>query len=190
MILRRLTRALLGLGVAVWVVTVAPQLFAIEVLMEDDFKEQPEQRWRFVSDQVMGGVSVGSLVFERSGDTVVAHMRGNVSTQNNGGFIQFRRTIAAPRKAAGVIVRVRGNDQAYFLHMRTRGTVLPWQYYQATFRAESEWQTLKIPLNQFRGSSQWLSERIAPATVRSIGVVAFGREHRADIEVSMIGFYQ
>ena len=99
----------------------------------DRFDNDPQRHWRYVSDQVMGGVSEGTMVFALDGDDHFARMTGRVSTENNGGFIQFRRAIAkgALDSADGIYLRVRGNSQRYFVHMRTSGTVLPWQYYQA-----------------------------------------------------------
>ena len=40
---------------------------------------------------------------------------------------------AVPSDATGVRLVVRGNAERYFVHLRTTGTVLPWQYYQAGF---------------------------------------------------------
>ena len=43
-----------------------------ETLMRDDFDNQPEQRWRFVSDRVMGGISNGNVIFDRIGGDSMA----------------------------------------------------------------------------------------------------------------------
>ena len=155
----------------------------------DTFDEKPQERWRFVTDQVMGGVSTGRLRFDVLQDQPIAHMTGDVSTANNGGFIQFRRKISAPESSTGVEIRVRGNGEKYFIHLRTSGTVLPWQYYQASFKTSQEWRTIRIPFSRFVGSSDWLNEVIYPQSIRSLGIVAYGRDHRADILVSMAGFF-
>lgn len=36
----------------------------------------------------------------------------------------------------GLRIAVSGDGGAYFLHLRTEDTVLPWQYYQASFAAK------------------------------------------------------
>ena len=46
--------------------------------------------WEFISDQVMGGVSNGKLEIQNEGEKKYFRLKGNVSTKNNGGFIQFR----------------------------------------------------------------------------------------------------
>ena len=162
-----------------------------EPLMMENFESQPEARWSYVSDQVMGGISEGKLVFQTEQDESFAHMTGQVSTENNGGFIQFRTSIPKGTTAtvSGVTLKVRGNSQQYYIHLRSSGTLLPWQYYQASFQATDQWQTIKIPLSAFAASGKWLRKQIKPGSIRSIGVVAFGRDHSADIQISEIGFY-
>lgn len=169
-------------------------LSVAEPLMMENFENQPETRWSYVSDQVMGGVSEGRLVFASEEGESFAHMTGRVSTENNGGFIQFRTPVKKGAKGTtetvrGVILKVRGNQQQYYIHLRSSGTLLPWQYYQAEFQATDQWQTVKIPLEIFVPSGKWLRAQIKPGSIRSIGVVAFGRDHSADIQISEIGFY-
>ena len=160
-------------------------------IMFENFESKPEQRWRYVSDRVMGGVSTGKVIYAQQEDIHYAHMTGTVSTLNNGGFIQLRANIArgSTAQVAGITLRVRGKPQKYFVHLRTRGTVLPWQYYQAAFEISEQWQTVRLPLDQFAPSGDWLSRAIKPASIRSIGVVALGRDHTADIKIAEVGFF-
>ena len=158
-------------------------------LVIDDFNQDTIGRWQFVSDQVMGGVSTGDLSFELVDGNVIAHMTGNVSTENNGGFIQFRRAISLPDSVKGLKLRVRGNNQRYFVHIRTGGTVLPWQYYSLEFSASENWEEILLPLKDFGRSSRWLNRVLEPAMVRSLGIVAYGRDHQADIQVSTVEGY-
>ena len=53
-----------------------------EDMVLENFKSSPETRWRFVSDQVMGGVSQGQVSFIQESDTSFAHMTGTVSLEN------------------------------------------------------------------------------------------------------------
>jgi hypothetical protein len=64
--------------------------------MIEDFKMQPETRWRFFTDQVMGGVSSGGVDFATEDGHAFARMTGRVSTANRGGFIQMRLDLATP----------------------------------------------------------------------------------------------
>ena len=42
----------------------------------------------------MGGISDGQAFLDQDKDTVFARLTGNVSTKNNGGFIQLRSTLS------------------------------------------------------------------------------------------------
>ncbi len=172
-------------------VCLIPASMAVEELVKDNFESQPEMRWSYFSDQVMGGVSQGRVTFKSQEGEYFAHMTGQVSTENNGGFIQLRADIAKNSidSATGAYIKVRGNGQQYYLHLRTAGTLLPWQYYQASFATSEEWQTVRVPLTAFERSGNWLSKAVKPSSIRSIGIVAYGRDHSADIQIAEIGFY-
>jgi len=175
--------AALGLGTA-------PGQLAGETLIED-FSMPSETRWRFFSDGVMGGVSTGHLAILRENGETFARMTGQVSTANNGGFIQMRLDLPAPPPEGTVGVRlvVRGNDQRYFVHLRTTGTVLPWQYYQAPFEVTGDWREVRIPLERFTASGSLLRRVPRARSLSSVAVVAFGRDHEAEIDVREIAFY-
>ena len=49
------------------------------------------QQWNFITDQVMGGVSTGKFRVEKVDGTMCYRMTGDVSTKNNGGFIQTNK---------------------------------------------------------------------------------------------------
>jgi hypothetical protein len=156
----------------------------------DDFRSSPEQRWRFFADTVMGGRSAGQVEFKRSGGIAYARLTGTVSTANNGGFIQIRRQVrSTPNTAKGVRLIVRGNGERYFVHLRTSGTVLPWQYYQAGFATSGTWREVRLPFDGFASSGGLLRNVPKPASLRSVAIVAFGRDHQADVQVREIGFY-
>ena len=163
-------------------------------IMIDNFDADSMVRWSYVSDQVMGGVSEGSakMVTDRDNGDSYAHMVGSVSTANNGGFIQLRTSLSAgvDKNAAGVYIKARGNGQKYYIHLRTRGTMLPWQYYQGTFDVSEQWQVIRLPLDAFKASGSWIRKSALPKSIRSIGIVAYGRNHQADIQISEIGFYE
>lgn len=157
----------------------------------EDFTMQPETRWRFFTDQVMGGVSTGSVTFAQEDGRAFARMTGQVSTANRGGFIQMRLELASPPPAGTIGVRliVRGNDQRYFVHLRTSETLLPWQYHQAGFEVTESWSEIRLPLDAFEASGKLLRSVPAPGSLTSIAVVAYGRDHDARIDVGEVGFY-
>jgi len=157
----------------------------------EDFTLQPETRWRFFTDGVMGGVSTGQVTFLRDGGVAHARMTGRVSTANRGGFIQMRLDLSPPPPTGttGVRLVARGNDQRYFVHLRTSGMILPWQYYQAGLDVTRRWSEMRLPFDAFRPSGALLRATPRPERLTSIAIVAFGRDHEAEVDVREVGFY-
>lgn len=139
----------------------------------------------------MGGVSEGRMVFLTEGDVTFARLEGKVSTANNGGFIQMRTRLEAPPAASvrGIRLIVRGNGETYFVHLRNRGIVLPWQYYQAAFPTSGDWQEVRIPLTAFKPSGRLLRATPRVTDIRSVAVVAFGRDHATRVDLRYLGFH-
>ncbi len=136
--------------------------------------------WRYFSDQVMGGVSEGQA--EITNDAL--RLTGRVSTANNGGFIQARAdTGPFSESSTGLRLQVRGDGQQYFIHLRTRATRLPWQYYQATFASTREWQEITLLWSDFTASGPLLPRLPAPESIRSVALVAYGRDHDANVSL-------
>ena len=83
-------------------------------LFEDNFQE-PGQ-WKFISDNVMGGLSTGSIAYEMKEGQSIAYLSGDVTTENNGGFIQFRRNLKEIdlQEANYVKITAKGNGEIYY----------------------------------------------------------------------------
>jgi hypothetical protein len=141
--------------------------------------------WSYLADTVMGGVSQGGARMEAG----VLRLSGTVSTANRGGFIQARTEMpeGLPQGTTGLRLRVRGNGERYFVHLRTRLTLLPWQYYQQGFETGPDWAEVTLPLADFVASGRMLAGRIRPEDIRSVGIVAYGRDHAADVSLAALG---
>ena len=162
-----------------------------QTILFDDFTDKPAERWEFITDQVMGGVSTGNVSFMIEEGTNYARMTGTVSLQNNGGFIQFRRRVTShfEKSKQGLELKLRGNNQQYFVHIRTTGTFLPWQYYHAPFSSNSDRTIVRMPFSMFERSSGFLSKKITAKNIRSVGIVAFGKEHEVQLDVKQISIF-
>ena len=162
-------------------------------LMADTLLEDfdPPGDWRFFTDQVMGGVSTGRVEIGEVAGRPALRLAGDVSTENRGGFIQARMDLPGglPAGTEGLRLQVRGNGERYYVHLRTTGTMLPWQYYQAPFATGGDWGEVEIPLDAFRPSGSLLRKTPRPEAVRSVAVVAYGRDHAADVSVARIEAY-
>lgn len=157
----------------------------------ESFDGDAAQRWEFITDGVMGGVSTGGAVIGKIDGDAGVHLTGEVSTKNNGGFIQVRRMLpeGLPVGTAGLELQVRGNGQPYYVFIRTAEMTRPWYYYNAEFNAGSAWQTIRIPLEDFTRSHAHLSEQIAPDAVISVGLFAYGQDYSADLMVREIALF-
>lgn len=144
--------------------------------------------WRYLSDRVMGGVSDGAATMGRDEGRAFAQLTGAVSTENNGGFVQIRRDLTAQwdAEAAGLSMVVRGNGETYYVHLRTTASRRPWQYFQAAFPTTASWETVTLTWSDFKPSGRGFSDDLRPQDVVSIGVLAYGRDHAADVSVAQI----
>lgn len=184
-------RGLLSLGLAAAMLGSVASKAEAQTMRIEAFAMRPDAGWRFFTDGVMGGVSTGEVVFVQEAGQTHARMTGRVSTANRGGFIQMRLNLTAspPAGTAGVRLVARGNDQRYFVHLRTTGTVLPWQFYQAGFDVTRRWAELRLPFTSFRASGGFLRATPRPGSLTSLAVAAYGRDHDAEIELREVGFY-
>ncbi len=146
--------------------------------------------WTFFSDQVMGGRSDGDAQLLTDQKKQFVRLEGNVTTENNGGFIQIRTAVFGLNKdLKGVSLQARGNGEKYYIFIRTSGTILPWQYYKADFLPKKYWSRVDLEFRDFLRSSPWLGKKFRPESIKSIGVVAYGRDHRALIDVAALNFF-
>ena len=149
------------------------------------------KQWSYFADTVMGGVSQGTAKFENSGPNKTIRLTGEVSTANNGGFIQVRSSI--PQELAkgktGIKIKVKGNGDQYFLHIRNSSTRLPWHYYQLGFDTSKAWTEVILPFDAFIKSSSFLRTSMNHDTIKTIGIVAYGKDYSADVSVMSMEFY-
>ena len=146
-----------------------------------------ENNWAYLADTVMGGVSKGGAEFAAG----ALRLTGEVSTKNNGGFIQVRTRID-PRETTGktgVKIKVKGNGDVYYLHIRNSSARLPWHYYTTNFLANEKWKEIMIPFDQFEKSATFMPKKLNPDTIKTIGLVAYGKDYKADVSIVTLEFY-
>mgnify|MGYP002404009289 CR=1 FL=1 len=150
-------------------------------------------QWRFVTDAVMGGVSRGTIANETLAGRNAIRMRGEVSTENNGGFIQIALDLAPEAGSfdaggfTGFEIDVFGNRASYGAHLRTIDLSRPQQSYRQSFVAIPTWQTVRLPFAQFSPHRTEIPLDIK--RLRRIGLVAIGREFTADLAVARLILY-
>lgn len=157
-----------------------------------DFVASSGGQWRLITDGVMGGKSSGSLEPTEIAGRPCLQLRGDVRLDNNGGFLQAALDLGADQSLEGsdydgLAIEVYGNDETYNLHLRTHGLWLPWQAYRASFKSEPRWHTVRLPFSAFEAYRT--RSALDLTQLARIGVVAIGREFKADLCIGGIAMY-
>lgn len=165
----------------------------------DDFSQQSAPHngrvtWELVSDRVMGGVSDGTLVREVVQGRTALRLRGRVSLENNGGFLQLARDLNTDGRMVdasgfdGIAIEVLGNGKRYNLHLRTTDLTRPWQSYRQTFSAGPTWKTVRLAFSDFKAHRTDVPLDLRK--LRRIGLLAIGEAFDADLAVAALRFYR
>ena len=166
-------------------------MFVLDNLKNPGITIQGNQ-WQFFTDGVMGGVSTGKVKIVKINEIICYRMTGNVTTENNGGFIQMRVKInpsIPSNDYTGIYIKVYGNNLKYSIHLRTSYTKLPWQYYSSKFIAKNKWSKIELPFNNFGQSNFYQPKKFHYRKIKTLGIVAGFNNFQADISISEIGFY-
>jgi hypothetical protein len=173
-------------------------IYTIDDRSTGDTSASSGNTWRLFTDDVMGGVSNGTLSLETRADAAgqqlaCLHMQGDVRLDNNGGFVQIALNLSdeVVRQAPayrGISFDILGNGEDYNLHLRTDGLWFPWQSYRATFNATADWQTVRIPFSEFKAYKTF--SKLDTSELSRIGFVAIGREFTADLCITNIRLYR
>ena len=154
------------------------------------FTEENARYWQYISDQTMGGISNGQAVLDKDGDIIFARLTGNVSTANNGGFIQIRTNfsfvdlINTNKDLKGVLLNTKGNGETYHIFIRTSEDRSYRDFYSATFTANENWEMIDLPFTKFK--HRYSNKSLDGNDIRTFGIVAYGREFFSDVSVSEI----
>ena len=172
--------------------------FATVVFAKDEdiripFTQENAKYWQYISDQTMGGVSEGQAFLDQNGEMFFARLVGNVSTANNGGFIQLRSTLSfvnlidEDKVLKGVRLNTRGNGETYHIFIRTSETRSYSDFYYATFIANNDWKVVDLPFTTF--NHRFSNQSLDGSDIRTFAIVAYGRDFFSDVSVSDIIFY-
>lgn len=158
------------------------------------FNEESAKYWQYISDRTMGGISSGRAFIDGDEKKKFARLLGNVSTENNGGFIQLRSRFSfnnfqkEGKRIKGVKIDVKGNGENYHIFIRTDETKSYSDYYWVSFKTNSNWNIIDLPFNTFehRYSNSLI---LTGKKINTFAVVAYGRDFNSDISISSINFY-
>ncbi len=148
--------------------------------------------WRLLTDRVMGGVSQGTMVRDAIAGRPAIRMRGDVSLENSGGFVQIALDLSPDGGVVdastwgGIEIDVFGNGEEYGVHLRTDALARPWQSYRRSFTACAEWRTVQLPFDRF--VPHRTDVPLDAHRLRRIGLVAIGRAFSPDLALGGLRF--
>jgi hypothetical protein len=193
----RRTFILAAVGMAADTPAMAQTLSRNAPIIDDLSRAAPEASigtsWQLFTDQVMGGVSTGTMSRELVGGRLAIRMLGDVRLENNGGFVQLALDLSPDAGVvdasawSGIELDLYGDDQEYGMHLRTSDLTRPWQSYRQSFRVLPEWQTIRLP---FAGFSPYRTEiPLDLRRLRRLDLAAIGRAFSADLAIGGLRFF-
>ena len=67
-------------------------------------------------------------------------------------------------------------------------TIIPWIKNDSFNTVKKNFKNFILPIHNFKKSGFLLPDKISPKNIKSIGIVAFGRDHKAELTVKEINF--
>ncbi|WP_341893502.1 CIA30 family protein [Variovorax sp. YR752] len=135
--------------------------------------------WRAIDDRVMGGISRSTLRQDPAGHAV---FEGSVSLDRNGGFASVR---SSPGEhglpdARTRLIELRGDHKQFKLSLLTDDGSDSLNYQDSFAPGGTDWQTLHLPLADFRASLRGREVSSAPALdparIRQVGLMIAARQ--------------
>lgn len=135
--------------------------------------------WHAIDDRVMGGISRSTMRHDPAGHAV---FEGTVSLESNGGFASVRSS-PGERGLAGAkacLIELRGDKKQFKLSLLTDDGFDSVNY-QASFAPKgTDWQTLHLPLADFRASFRGRevtgAQPLDRARIRQVGLMIAARQ--------------
>jgi len=121
-------------------------------------------------------------------------LRGDVSLENNGGFVQIALDFRPDGGSidasswSGIELDVLGNAEEYALNLRTTDLNRPWQSYRQTFKAAPRWETVRLPFSDFAPNRTEIPLDLH--RLRRMGIIGIGRAFHADVSLGGVRFFR
>ena len=142
--------------------------------------------WYGLTDRVMGGKS--NLRIELLNETFV--LSGNVSTQNNGGFVRLVHEVRFnDDELKGISFLAKGNNEMYEFHATLGGMKMPpWSYFSHSFEVTDEWKRYEIYFKDLK-SSGYSVRKMKPKNINNIAFAGYGRDFDVNLMVKDISIF-
>ncbi|MCB1062725.1 MAG: CIA30 family protein [Verrucomicrobiae bacterium] len=191
--------AVLGMGIASSDTLLAqseskPGSWRGQSITEFTPEENARMDWRVVNDGVMGGLSEGNVDFTEAG---TMKFQGKLSLENNGGFTTARSGDVDLNLSndLGLLLMVKGDGRTYEARLdsdaKFRGNAVSFAGQIPT--TKGQWQQVKIPFSEFRGSFRGtdLPDAVLnPAAIKRVWILLGDKKQGSfDLEVDWIRTY-
>mmetsp|Transcript_11766 Transcript_11766/g.17726 ORF Transcript_11766/g.17726 Transcript_11766/m.17726 type:complete len:304 (-) Transcript_11766:1725-2636(-) len=167
--------------------------------------------WAGVTDRVMGGKSSGSLTREEDldGKTAIV-LKGKVSLENNGGFVQMATDLALNPSVSQTVDASRYDgveldiyfdmddngdatlqEESFNVHLKNEACARMFSSYRASFVLQrQQWTTVRLSWSDFMGKGPGAVDVPFDASnLRRIGIVAIGKEMEVTVALAGARFY-
>jgi uncharacterized surface protein with fasciclin (FAS1) repeats len=156
--------------------------------------ENKEMGWQIVNDGVMGGLSQGNAEFTDEG---IMKFSGTLSLENNGGFTTARSESVELNLSndLGLLLLVKGDGRTYEARLDSDATYrgMPVSFAGKFTTTKGEWQQVKIPFSDFKGSwrgKDLPDEKLNPANITRVWILLGDKnEGPFSLEVDWIRTY-
>ncbi|KUJ72051.1 CIA30 family protein [Thiomicrospira sp. WB1] len=145
-------------------------------------------RWRLVTDQVMGGHSQAQMQSDDSG----LHLTCHISLDDNGGFVQVQwplKGIASLASYTGLYMDA-CSDSAVSVDwvLKSSQLWLPWQSYRQSAVVGTAWQRFYAPFSAFEPYRT--KTRLNLARVTKCSLLIGGEAMDVSLRVKAMGIYR
>lgn len=150
------------------------------------FSANSEHQWQLATDQVMGGVSQGTIQAHAEG----VSLQGLVSYENNGGFVQMKWPFAkdlSMRQFDGVWFEACSTEQLVVdAVLKSSQLWMPWQSFRHSLQLTQDWQSFFIPFSDF--APYRTQTRLNPNSITQFALL-LGEQGSHQITVRRFGLY-
>jgi hypothetical protein len=117
-------------------------------------------------------------------------LRGNVTTQNNGGFVRLVKDIKLNDNALrGISFLAKGNDEVYEIHVTLKGMKMPpWSYMSHSFQVTDQWKRYEIYFEDLK-SSGFSAKKMKPKNINNIAFAGYGRDFDINLMIKDISIF-
>ena len=149
--------------------------------------QEGQANWQMVTDQVMGGVSVATMHSSAQG----VSLQGQVSYENNGGFVQIKWPLPSDLNWAqydGLYIEAKSSNALQVeAVLKSSQLWMPWQSYRVSLALSEQWQSFVLPFSQF--APYRTQTALNPSRLTQFALLA-GQEGVVEFSVQRLALYR